>query len=309
MTNAAISGTSTRIAMHRAVRDLKLKENPPDLLFIEFAINDVYASITPEEAKINLETIINTVYKYSPDTDIVLLFSTDLSHIGTEYNIIKAQKEIADAYKLPYVDMGSEISKNIYKENGGTHPTTVNNGVWAKYFTDIVHPTNEGHKFYSNVITHYLGGVLNKAVGPTAVVASYRPESTLYSIKIDPISVNFEGQIAPEGFSIDGNGFITSKTSGKTLSFTFKGEELHIWGYGQKTGGNVIISVDGGAPVKIELYRNATSYVEQTVATNLSNTEHTVTLTTSASSHGSDIDIRYFMINGADNSNGVTLVK
>ncbi len=306
MTNAAISGTGSKIGAHRAVTDLMLKTNAPDLLFIEFAINDVYADITTDETKANLESIINTVYSYSPNTDIVFLFTTDLTRVGQEFDIIKAQKEIAAAYNIPWIDIGAELSKVIIQENGNTAPTTQNE-VWSKYVYDTVHPTDAGHKIYADTVIEYLDGVLTKASAPAKIEASYQPETTVCTTYVNPTAVNFKGQTAPANFTVDENGYLTGNTADSSFTFTFKGTELGFWAYGLTNGGDAEFVIDNGEAIKVSAYRNA-GYIEKTVATGLENKEHTVTVTLKTSEHGSGIDIRYFLINGAADSNGVNLV-
>ncbi len=306
MTNAAISGTGSKIGAHRAVMDLKLEANVPDLLFIEFAINDVYADISTDETKANLESIINTVYSYSPDTDIVFLFTTDLTRVGTEFDIIKAQKEIAEAYDIPWIDIGAELSKVIIAENGGNAPTTQNEA-WSKYVYDTVHPKDAGHKIYADTVIKYLDGVLTKAHAPAKTADSYKPEATVCTTYVNPTAVNFKGQTAPEGFTVDENGYLTGSTADSSFTFTFKGTELGLWAYGLANGGDAEFVIDNGKTITVSAYRNA-GYIEKTVAKGLENKEHTVTVTLKTSSHGSGIDIRYFLINGAADSEGVSFV-
>ncbi len=70
--NTAGSGQNSDWALeHLATRVLK---HAPDLIFIEFAYNDAHLKfeLSPEEAKHNLNTIIETLKTQNPDITIVL---------------------------------------------------------------------------------------------------------------------------------------------------------------------------------------------------------------------------------------------
>lgn len=68
--NYSIGGTGTCLGAARFAHDV-LSLNP-DLVFIEFAINDVYSAIKPDCSKENLEYMVNSLYNKNPEAAFVI---------------------------------------------------------------------------------------------------------------------------------------------------------------------------------------------------------------------------------------------
>ena len=135
-----VGGTGSYLGMARF--DNNIIENKPDLLFIEFAINDWYNDIPEEQTKQNIEYMINSVYKSNPYADIVFVLITDKNVIGTEFESLKTIKSVAEYYKLPIVDVGQAMWKEL---NGSIDS-------WNEYYSDGVHPSDAGHKVYADTV-------------------------------------------------------------------------------------------------------------------------------------------------------------
>ena len=308
-TNAAIGGTGTSYGIYRAASDLKLAYTSarPDLVFIEFAINDLYDGVDFDGAKSNMETIIRTVYSYAPDADIMLLFTTDKTRSNTEYDTVRAHKEIANAYKLPYLSIGAMLWEDLLTESNSTYPS---DAVWNKYFYDYVHPADAGYAKYAEYVENYLSGIFaQKTQAPKGVVNSYMPEAPLTSLTVSPYAANAKGQTGVTGFGVDENGYIVSNSPDNSISFKFTGTDLKLWVWATDKSGSIDMEIDGASVGSADLYRASPNHKIIPVASGLENTEHTFRLTPRETENGNQMYLRWFLISGSDNHNGITIVK
>ena len=105
--NATIGGTGSDLAVFRLDRDV-LKYSP-DLLFIEFAVNDTGVSGCEEYE----EAMIRRVLKTSPLTDVVLVLTCTKSiferSLKGEYSDSRISYEVlSEHYDLPLLDIGED---------------------------------------------------------------------------------------------------------------------------------------------------------------------------------------------------------
>ncbi len=321
-TNAGIGGTGSIYGAHRVIQDLKLTSatEKPDLVFIEFAYNDqedVYVNATPD---VYMESIIQTIYKYAPQADIVMVFITGFNQKDTEFNAKVAHKKIADAYKIPYIDVGARLWQELVVENGGVAPKynasnkSSSDQVWLKYFNDSVHPTDAGYAKYAQYVQEFLTDVFAKKTAvPTGLEKSYTPSKTVTTLPVAPYIDNLKG-LTPtnSNLTVSDVGYVTSSKSGSTFTFKFTGTDLKAWIYGQSTNedqaGYIRVQVDGGKVEKVSL--KGGNHKILPLASGLSSGEHTVKITLSATSTGSvKLDLRYFLISGDTQMRGITLVE
>ncbi len=147
--NSTISAGGSMLGAFRCVHDVCALD--PDLVFIEFSINDVYCSTTYDDAKVYYESIIRQIKEASPDCDIVMLYPTDQTHIRENgaalYEQALAADEIAAHYKLSSINLAGAIKETF---------DYTSDSEWSKYFIDIVHPTDLGYALYFNIVKEFL---------------------------------------------------------------------------------------------------------------------------------------------------------
>lgn len=104
--NAALGGTGSMLGAYRVERDVIPYQ--PDLVFIEFAINDTYCLNTPDEIRRYYEAIVRRLRESNPYCDIVAVYSTDAIRCSSSplYAQAAAQEEVAVHYNLPSINMG-----------------------------------------------------------------------------------------------------------------------------------------------------------------------------------------------------------
>lgn len=133
--NAGLSGTPSSLGALRYERDvLEALGTKPDLLFIEFEVND-YAEATKGHA---YESIVYDVLSQDNDAAVVMIYSVrdDMWNVQNEHN------PIAKYYDIPVVCMKDAISPAITKKY-----MTKN-----KYYSDSYHPNNYGHTVMKDCI-------------------------------------------------------------------------------------------------------------------------------------------------------------
>lgn len=147
-TNSAIGGTGVYYGNIRA--ELDAIPYAPDLMFIEFAINDAYEDFDYSQSAYYLEMLIKRMNKQFPQTDIIVLLITDKGKMGKQFENADAHKAVANHYGIPCFDLGADLAKAV---NDGK-------GTWEDYFTDYSHPSNKGYAVYTNTVIEGLKKLL-----------------------------------------------------------------------------------------------------------------------------------------------------
>ncbi len=145
--NASIGGSGSHHGAFRCENDVLAYK--PDLVFVEFAMNDVYCGTDISNIKLYYESIIRQIKEAYPDCDIVSLYITDKGSASDTVlpDASQAQEFIAEAYGIPSINLGGAICSTMnYKSDTE----------WAKHFIDIVHPTDAGYAAYFDAIKEYL---------------------------------------------------------------------------------------------------------------------------------------------------------
>ncbi len=259
--NGAIGGTGTKYGAYRAVEHLELESIVPDLVFIDFAINDVYDGLNEEDtvaqSSRNLETIINTIYEYAPQADIVIVLTGDHDTMSGKIDFLTraAHKAVADEYRIPTIDVATPLWNKMREENGGVAPGT-GSAVWEKYITDIVHPTDAGYAVYAETVQAFLKATFDaKQSVPAVTVNAYKPAKTLNTLLVNPRLDTFDGftfatdsdakytvtetrknNENPKGaLTVTIAGDPAAETKGEsTFTFKFKGTGISLWLYTHK---------------------------------------------------------------------------
>lgn len=147
--NAAISGTGSDYGACRIATDVLPKN--PDLVFLEHRVNGGGGY----EAK-SVEGIVRQIWKQNPHTDLCLVYTLSQGMLkelqaGKQTGFGAIMETVANAYGIPSIDLGVEVAKRektgelIFKSDA----TVPGKMVFSK---DGVHPGNEGHDLYRDVI-------------------------------------------------------------------------------------------------------------------------------------------------------------
>lgn len=307
--DAAIGGTGSFLGVFRIDQDvLKFK---PDLIFIEFAVND--RNIPSNEIRRSMEGIVRKTRRALPETDLCFVYTIvkpDLEALfhGKMSRAASVMEEVADYYEIPSVHMGvrvAELAKQgkllfqAKRENmrivsgaalniSADIPVTSDGKI--PFSPDGVHPyENTGHVLYMDALKHALPEFL-KAGSPgkhplPLPIAENNYEYTKMLSWNDP-TVKLHGNIA----SLDSENQIAKWflkrmpdlrrfSPGSSFEFRFKGTTALLYGLFGPGTGSVEITVDHGQPRLERMFDAYSSYyriVAITLANTLSDTVHTI---------------------------------
>ncbi len=223
-TNAGIGGTGSFWGSYRITEHLNLdsKTACPDLVFIEFAVNDYYDGTTPENIKNYAESMIRTVYGANPYADIIILIVGEQTTVGENSDKTNAWREVAAHYELPIVELTESLLADM-RENGKP---------WSYYIADVVHPNNNGYAMYASYIAELLQAeLIDKMVSPFISNEKKLPATRLGTKELCDLSYHEVYQLslpASSGF----RAYNTTDETGRGLSANDVGASMHFSFYG-----------------------------------------------------------------------------
>lgn len=136
----SIGGTGSSLAAFRYDNDLASAK--PDLLFIEFAINDRYMGHTYDEVIRYSESIVRKAYSLNPYIDIIYVLTMDSACQEGGYEQANAHRYVAEKYDLLCVDIAKGVQKEI--QSLGNR--------FSSYVPDGVHPNDRGYQLYADLV-------------------------------------------------------------------------------------------------------------------------------------------------------------
>ncbi len=218
-----------------------LVASKPDLVFVEFSINDAYAGFTQMQSSIYMEGIVSKLRKANPKVDIVIVFVTDKSCQGTEHKNILGHKDVAAYYGIPTVNVGDALVAEL-KKTGNS---------WEHYMTDVVHPNNTGYKIYADCIAEYLKGKLITNPDKSGYTDHVKPANTLVSNALEGSEiVKAETLTNHTDFQLIGSKSVTVSYVGKSL-FGKKGSTIEFEFVGRGLG--MLVDTQGGPAIKVTI--------------------------------------------------------
>lgn len=136
--NAGMSGTPSPIGLIRYERDVIEEAGTlPDVVFIEFAVND-WQEPTAGRA---YESLIKTILEAENKPAVVLVFSV----FQSRWNLQEQYIPIGEAYQLPMVSILDAVVPALDVEK------TLKEMV---FFSDAFHPTTYGHQIMADCLTY-----------------------------------------------------------------------------------------------------------------------------------------------------------
>lgn len=263
--NAAIGGTGSDLGVCRLERDVLVHK--PDLLFVEFAVNDGGAD--PLQIQKCMEGIVRQTWAALPECDICFVYTVTEALVGPlkEGNFQRsasAMEGVAGHYGIPTIHMGLEVAK-LDKEGKlvwkAPLPKTdaEKKAAGGKFIfaPDSVHPHVEtGHEVYLQAIVRSLEPI-GKAPGkpgkhmlPAAFIDGNYEQAKMLPISEATLSEGFKHLDAEKDeFGKRWANRMTSLHSamkpGEKISFKFKGPRCAIYQVIGPDVGKVKLTLDG----------------------------------------------------------------
>lgn len=299
--NAAIGGTGSDLGVFRLKQDVL--DHKPDLLFVEFAVNDGGAA--PEQIHQCMEGIVRQTWKTLPECDICFVYTITEALVGPLkegkfQRSASAMEKVADHYGIPTIHMGLEVAR-LAKEGKiewrAKLPKTdeEKKAVGDKFVfaPDSVHPHVEtGHELYLAAVVRSLKPI-EEASGKAAphllaapFVASNYEQAKLLPMTATNLSSGF--RLLDSKTDAFGKRWANRMTSlhkadkpGEKITFKFKGTRCAIYDIVGPDCGQVIVKLDDKPEQIVPRFDAYCTYHRlstMVVGTNLEDKVHTVSI-------------------------------
>lgn len=273
--NAAIGGTGSDLGAFRLAHDVL--EHKPDLVFVEFAVNDHGAK--PDRIRKAMEGIVRQIRKELPLCDICFVYTVTKANLkdyqaGNLPASASIMEGIAEYYHLPSVNLSYEVAK-LEKEGklvmaasdkGVTRVSGDELDALAKvprtadgkivFSGDGVHPYAEtGHVIYTNALKAAMPALLEAgkpgAYTPPAPLFAGNWENTA-ALPLDTPGINLSGDIAllPADNALARQFArrlpkIWKLSAGASIEFKFKGSKVMFYDLLGPDCGILEVTLDG----------------------------------------------------------------
>lgn len=239
--NAAIGGTGSSLGAFRAQRDLLDKR--PDLVFVEFAVNDGSGSEAP--VKRAMEGIVRQIWKANPSADIVFLYTISepgyaVYAKGEIPGAVRYHHDVAAWYGIPEVNIGQELYKTMVAEKKP----------WEAFFKDSAHPSDAGYANYMKTLAAFLEAHLGDAPQPPVKLGKPLVANPLENGRlVDAWTVDAPGWTRdPKKLGSIFPHMLTCDKPGTELTYKFTGTAIGLYWQIASDSGDIEWSLDGGKP-------------------------------------------------------------
>lgn len=262
--NAAIGGTGSDLGVFRLRQDVL--QHMPDLLFVEFAVNDGGA---PTDRILKaMEGIVRQTWHSDPTIDICFVYTLTEGMLGDLDSgkfphAASVMEQVADRYGIPSIHLGLEVAR-LHRAGKliftGPLPTsdaerTALNGKIV-FSPDGVHPyESTGHELYLQAIQRSFAKIAAAAVVPephslpTPLLADNWEQAKLVSLNDVALSGDWQ-KLKPsmdrkaEEYRRYLPGLWKADRPGATMTVRFKGTSLLIYDLLGPDCGQVSVQVD-----------------------------------------------------------------
>ncbi|MDB6175664.1 MAG: acyl-CoA thioesterase [Chthoniobacteraceae bacterium] len=262
--NAAIGGTGSDLGVFRLKQDL-LDLNP-DLLFVEFAVND--AGAEPEQIVRCMEGIVRQTWRALPQCDICFVYTLSEAIAGPMMEgkyprAASTMEQVAEYYGIPSIHMAAHAAE-LAKEGrliwSAPLPKSEEEkksiGDKVVFASDGVHPYPEtGHELYLQAIVRSLGPIEAESKNAEPHLLQAPLSATNYELaKLLPISelslsegivaLDLQKEELAKRFSGNIKAMYRGSRPGETITFRFRGTHAALYDLLGPDCGQVLVTLD-----------------------------------------------------------------
>ncbi len=142
--NVGVGGTPSEFGLARLEADVMSKK--PDVVFVEFAVNDQYGGTAETNHKnviANMEGIVRNLMSMDSVPYIIFVYTTQYYNNTMYYDCSEWHQEVADNYGIPSIDLQPVVEKYLSDHTGSSITDVLG---------DNVHPNALGYKLYAEEI-------------------------------------------------------------------------------------------------------------------------------------------------------------
>jgi lysophospholipase L1-like esterase len=297
--NAAIGGTGSDLGVFRLQHDVL--DHQPDLLFVEFAVNDGGAD--PHQIFQCMEGIVRQTWKAYPGCDICFVYTLAQNMLptlqeGHFQRSASAMEKIAEHYGIPTIHLGVKVAELEAQGNlifkaplPKTDAEKQEIGNKIVFSPDGVHPyPDSGHKLYLESIVRSLPAIWSaSASGPAPhklsdpFVADNYERAKMIPLDQVKLSSGFtrldEKNKLASRFNSRVGSLYRAHDPGESIQFRFKGTYAAVYDVVGPDCGQVWVTIDDQKPVlrpRFDAYCVYERLQTLKLATDLPDTVHSV---------------------------------
>jgi hypothetical protein len=295
--HAAIGGTGSDLGVFRLGNDVLRHE--PDLLFVEFAVNDGGAA--PERIHKAMEGIVRQTWQTDPTVDICYVYTVSLPVLpelraGKMQRSASAMEELADHYGIPSIHFGVKVAELeaagelVFK---APKPKDLKGSRPMVFSTDGVHPhVDTGHWVYTEAIARSWPAIRTAGAKPRnhALTRPVRADNweQAKQVAITPAMLQGDWEKLPADHTLSKRFrrnmpvLYRAKDPGDSLVFDFKGTTAAVFDLLGPDGGQLLVRLDDLKPVvrnRIDGYCTYHRMAKTPVATEAKAGRHRVRIT------------------------------
>ena len=291
MINAGLGGTGSELGVFRM--DSDVMKYDPDLVFVEFAVNDNGAADkNPELIQRTVEGIVRKIWKHNPYTDIIFFYTIHEAMVKKykEEKLpesVAIMERIANYYGIPSVNGGYAAYLQGIQEK-----LNVPGLPWGKeaprFAKDACHPLPYGHQLYADCLSDAFAMMLKADSEPQAhkLPAPLRNDCYEKAKMLTPSeALHFIGNWTKSDSKQFANrmpNLMTTSEPGATATIEFKGSDVLFFDVIGADTGQYSVIIDGkdnGVCVRFDKYCTYYRMHWQSVASGLNpEKKHKVTI-------------------------------
>lgn len=256
--SAGLPGTGSDLGACRLARDIL--RHQPDLLFVEFAVND--ANTPPDRIERTIEGIVRQTWAAYPAADIFFVYTVSTPGLpdleaGRFPPAALAMERVAAHYGIPSLHFGVEVARLAAAgEIVFRDPATPSDP--RTFSLDGVHPTTSGHRLYADILERALSTILPQSSARSPLPPPLHADNweTAQLHELDPSM--FQGEWTPVAHddpdlrgatpSLLPPTFRTASPGG-SLVFEFTGRSFGLLGIAAPDNGEFRVTIDDLAPI------------------------------------------------------------
>ncbi len=311
--NAGVGGTTSDLGLFRLQKDVvdPCNGNGPDVVFVEFAANDVWRNKT--SVKQSMEGIVRQLAHLPKQPVVIFVYTAAWRDIYNGFEgyleSAKNQQQVADYYGIGSVNLCEYVAGGVDIEGKEIVWGQGKPGTWTN---DNTHPNDNGYTGY----TDYLINQFNKAPEKYFKKLTWKemPMSGYEFGNPDAVAYDEAEATFSQGDWVDDSTLLPSlgkvkmtKKQGATITFKFSGRSIGVYAATGNEGASANYVIDGGKPVGFSLQKShGWMPMADMLRTDLAPGEHTITITTT---NDKTFALGYFLVDEVEPDPVVTDVS
>lgn len=290
--NAAIGGTGSDFGAFRLEKHVL--EFKPDLLFVEFAVND--DGKDRENIERSMEGIIRKCKSFNSEIDICLIYTIKQNFLEIleqrkQPPSIEAMEQVAQHYNLPSINFGIELAKQVKAGDLIMMANEIEKDEKKVFSSDGVHPFPEtGHRIYHQVFERSFKAIIAKNYSaksndrlPQPMKSNSYFEATLLNFEELPVQTGWQKIVLAEDSKFNRVNKLVKSTMHSiipdaSINFSFRGTAIGACDLLGPGAGRVIIKIDGETVDTLSRFDKYSTYwrANYFLIDNLEDTKHDV---------------------------------